>query len=58
MKPQKVTDYLDRLILAGWGSVPQVDIPAAVMDAAVRGEEIPPGPECRKESATKPGKMT
>ena len=39
-----MSDYLDRLIAAGWGDIPGPRIPAAVREAAVSGAEIPPPP--------------
>lgn len=39
-----MSDYLDRLIAAGWGDIPGPRIPAAVWAAAEAGAEIPPPP--------------
>lgn len=47
-----MSDYLDRLCAAGYGDIPQTDIPAEVMAAALAGREIPP--LRRRKKATAP----
>jgi hypothetical protein len=46
-----LSDYLDRLIEAGYGDIDQPNIPAEVMQAAQQGREIPKPLHMRKKAA-------